>query len=147
MAKVILLEDVPGQGKKNDVINVSDGFARNYLLPQKKAVYATSDEVLRINKIKDQAIKRGKLANANNLKLKEKIRNEKIEITAKARGGKLFGSVTQKEISDALMKKGIHVSKNQIKIKNPIRKTGDFKVIVEISKEVDTILSLRVVGN
>ena len=97
--KVILLQDVKGQGKKGEMINISDGYARNFLFPRKLAVEATTDALNAKKNADAAAERRVRLEKENSLKLKEELKAKPVKISAKAgAGGRLFGSVTTKEI-------------------------------------------------
>ena len=136
--KVILQQDVKGQGKKGQTVEVSDGYARNFLLPKKLAVAATADN-MNAMKIKEKArlaqIEREKAAARETAKQLEGI---SVKITAKAGGaGKLFGAVTSKEIADALSAQhGIIVEKNKIVQAEPIKTFGTFQVKCKLGYEI-----------
>ena len=128
--KVILLENVKGQGKKGDMVNVSDGYARNFLLPKKLAMEATADAI-NAKKISDDAAKRRHdLEKQNALDLSKKLAEMPIKIKAKAgNGGRLFGSVTTKEISEALKAQyKIDIPKAKLTLDEPIKTFGTFEV-------------------
>lgn len=144
--KVILLQDVKGHGKKGDVVNASDGYARNFLLPNKLAVEATSQNLNDL-KNKQQAEsnrKKNELAEAK--KLAEQI--SKLDVIVKAKcgdNGKLFGSVTNKEIADTL--KSIYnlaIDKKKIVLSEPIRSIGSFQLEVKVYPEVSAKLNVKV---
>ena len=145
MIKVILKEDLTGQGKKNDIIEVSNGFARNFLFPKNKAVVATSDALAKIEAEKQKSESEEKKTKENNLQLKEKISALAIEIGKKSKDDKLFGSVSAKEIAAALSQKGVTVEPKKIIIETPIKSTGEHKVSVELDKDTRAILKIRIV--
>lgn len=136
--KVILQQDVKGQGKKGQTIEVSDGYARNFLLPKKLAVPATADN-MNAMRIKENArlaqIEREK---ENAKEVAKKLEGIKVTIKAKAgNGGKLFGAVTSKEISDALSAQhGITVEKNKIVQSDPIKNYGTYEVKCKLGYEI-----------
>ena len=136
--KVILEQDVKGKGKKGQMVNVADGYARNYLFPQKLAVPATSDN-LNAMKIREKArqaqLERDRAEAEENARRLEGI---VVKIPAKAGGaGKLFGSVTSKEISEALKEQcGISIEKNKIVQAEPIKTFGTFEVKCKLGFEV-----------
>ena len=125
--KVILLQDVKGKGKKGQMIEVSDGYARNFMLPRKVAIEATADAVntMRMNdKATQERIAREK---AEAMEISKKLREMTLTVTAKGGGaGRLFGSVTNQEIADALAKTGIKLDKRKIIIAEPIKNVGTF---------------------
>ncbi|MBQ8831637.1 MAG: 50S ribosomal protein L9 [Oscillospiraceae bacterium] len=136
--KVILQQDVKGQGKKGQTVEVSDGYARNFLFPKKLAVPATTDN-MNAMRIKENArlaqIEREKEAARETAK---KLEGIKVTIKAKSgNGGKLFGAVTSKEISDALAAQfGITVEKNKIVQSDPIKNYGTYEVKCKLGHEV-----------
>jgi len=136
--KVIFLTDVRGQGKKDEMKEVSDGYARNYLLPRKLAVEATSD-ALNAMKLKEKAKKaqmeKDKAAAKETAK---KLESLVVKVAAKGGGGgKLFGSVTSKEISDALAAQfDIAIDKNKIVQAEPIKSFGSYDVKCKLGYEV-----------
>lgn len=144
--KVIFLTDVRGQGKKDELKEVSDGYARNYLLPRKLVVEATADS-LNAMKIKEKAKKaqmeKEKAAARENAK---KLESLIVKIPAKAgAGGKLFGSVTSKEISDGL--KAQHdmiIEKNKIIQDEPIKSFGSFEVKCKLGFEITGTINVVV---
>ena len=145
--KVILSADVRGQGKKGEMKEVSDGYARNYLLPRGLAVAATEDN-LNAMKLRDAAkkkqIEKEKALAAENAKRLEGI---VVKIPAKAGGaGRLFGSVTSKEISDALAAQhGIVIEKNKIVQPEPIKSFGSYEVKCKFGYEISGVIHVQVV--
>ena len=136
--KVVLLADVKGQGKKNDVINVSDGYARNFLFPRKLAVEATNKV---LNEIKGQNEARQhrlevELAEARALAAKLDTLLIKIHATSGA-DGRLYGSITAKDIAEQLEKDyGIALDKRKIVLANPIRAYGQYDPDVKLYTDV-----------
>ena len=144
--KVILLQDVQGTGKKHQIVNVSDGYARNYLFPRKWAMEATAQavaEVERRNEL-ERAKEAAKHQEAEDLarQLKDKV----IHIEAKGgEKGKLYGSVTNQEIADALQAQhGIQLDKRKIELPEPIRTVGDSEVTVSLYAGVRVQMTVRV---
>ena len=144
--KVIFLTDVRGQGKKDEMKEVSDGYARNYLLPRKLAVEATSD-TLNAMKLKEKAkaaqiAKEKALAQENAKKLESIV----VKVSAKAgTGGRLFGSVTSKEISDALLKQfDISIDKKDIVQSEPIKNFGSYSVKCKLGHEINGTINVVV---
>ncbi len=145
--KVILNEDVKGQGKKGEMIEVSEGYARNYLLPRNLAVKATADN-LNALKLKEQAkkaqIEREKeQARAYAKQLGAAI----VKVRAKGGGsGKLFGSVTSKEIAEALKEQhGISLEKNRIILEENIKNFGSYEVKCKLGHEISGTIHVLVV--
>ena len=143
--KVILLQDVKGKGKKGQMIEVSDGYARNYMLPRKIAVEATPDAVntMRMNDKATQArIAREK---AEAMEISRKLREMTVTVTAKGGGaGRLFGSVTNQEIADALAKTGIKLDKRKIIIAEPIKNVGTYTVTCKLGYEISAPLTVKI---
>ena len=128
--KVILMQDVKGKGKKGQMIEVSDGYARNYMLPRKIAVEATADAVNTMRMNDKAAAEKAAKERAEAVELSKKLREMTLTVTAKGGGaGKLFGSVTNQEIADALKAAtGVELDKRKIVIAEPIKTVGTFTV-------------------
>ncbi len=144
--KVIFLTDVRGQGKKDEMKDVSDGYARNYLLPRKLAVEATSD-ALNAMKLKEKARKaQMEKEKAQAQEISQKLESLVVKVSAKGGGGgKLFGSVTSKEISDALAQQyDIVVDKNKIVQSEPIKSFGSYDVKCKLGYEVSGVIHVVV---
>ena len=144
--KVILLQDVKGTGKKDEIINVSDGFARNFLFPRRQAVEATalaSKELERKHAVERQ---REMEARADAEKKAHELKDKVILIVAKCGDkGRLYGSVTGQEIADALKAQhGIDIDKRKIDLEEPIRAVGDVKVNVWVYPNITTRMTVRV---
>lgn len=145
--KVIFNVDVKGQGKKGEMKEVSDGYARNYLLPRKLAMEANADN-LNAYKLKEKAkaaqIAREKAAAQETA---AKLSGIQVKIAAKAgSAGKLFGSVTSKEISEALREQfGIEIEKQKIVQAEPIKSFGTFEVKCKLGYEINGTVSVLVV--
>lgn len=136
--KVILQQDVKGHGKKGQMVDVSDGYARNYLLPRKLAVEATSDNINAM-KLKEAARqKKLEIEKAQAKEIADKLDSCIVKISAKAGGaGKLFGAVTSKEIADALLSQhGIEIEKNKIIQEEHIKTFGSFDVKCKLGFEI-----------
>ena len=143
--KVILLQDVKGKGKKGQMLEVSDGYARNFMLPKKLAIEATPDAIntMRMNdKATQERIAREKaevLATAN------KLREMTVVVTAKGGGnGRLFGSVTNAEIADALAKQGVKLDKRKIVLNETIKNVGTYTATCKLGYEISAPLSVKI---
>jgi large subunit ribosomal protein L9 len=144
--KVILQETMDGVGHLGDLVNVSDGYARNFLLPRNKAVEANSRSIKAFEHIKRVAAERAK---------KEKLEIEAhakkvsaVTLTMHAQVGKddkMFGSVTAKDIAEGLAEHGFTVDRRKIQLAQPIKELGTFTVPVKLPREVTATVSVRVV--
>ena len=144
--KVILQQDVRGQGKKGQLIDVSDGYARNFLLPRKLAILATPENVNTM-KMQDKARKAQEAAEkAEAEAVAAKLREITVKVTAKAgSGGRLFGAVTSKEIADSLKaQQGIDIAKTKIVQDEPIKSFGTYELKVKLGYEVSGTLKVMV---
>ena len=144
--KVILLQDVKGKGKKGQMLEVSDGYARNFMLPKKLAIEATPDAVntMRMNdKATQERIAREK---AEAMEISKKLREMTVVVNAKGGGnGRLFGSVTNQEIADALKaKSGIALDKRKIVISDPIKNVGTYTVTCKLGYEITAPLTVKI---
>jgi len=143
--KVVLLEDIKTLGKKGDVCEVSDGYGRNFLLARKKAVEATPANLNTLKLQKANADKLAAEALAAAQELCAKVEGTPIELKIKAgEGGKVFGSISGKEIAQALSDKGIEIDKKKIVLPDAIKKFGDFEVPIKLHKDVTAKLKVKV---
>lgn len=143
--KVILKADVKGQGKKGDIINVSDGYARNFLFKNGLAAEATASVVNSARISAEAAEHRKAVEKAEALELKKKLEGESVTVKIKVgETGKLFGSLNNQQIADALAEKGITVDKKKIVISEPIKSVGRYTVTVKCYAEVSAKLSVTV---
>ncbi|EGL82385.1 50S ribosomal protein L9 [Caldalkalibacillus thermarum TA2.A1] len=144
--KVILQQDVKGVGKKGEVKEVSDGYARNYLLKQNLAVEATPGNMKALMKKKQSEQKKAEEELRQAKELAAKLEQETVTLTAKAgEGGKLFGSITNKQIADQLKKMNYKIEKRKIVLDEPIRSLGVTHVPVKLHPEVTATLKVHVV--
>ncbi len=144
--KVILQQDVKGQGKKGEMIDAAEGYARNFLLPRKLAIPATPDAINTMN-LKEAARRKEEAANrAAAVAAADKLRGKTVKVAAKGgAGGKLFGAVTGREISEALAAQfGVEVTKQQI-VADPIKTFGVHEVKAKLGYEVSAGFSVEVV--
>lgn len=144
--KVIFLKDVKGKGKKGEVKNVADGYAQNFLLKQGLAIEAsnTNMKTLDSQKKKEEKLAAEELEQAK--KLKEQMEKLTVELSAKAgEGGRLFGSITSKQIAEALQKQHtIKIDKRKMEMEDAIRSLGFTKIPVKLHTEVTATLSVQV---
>ena len=143
--KVILLQDVKGKGKKGQMIEVSDGYARNFMLPKKMAIEATPDAVNTM-KMNDKATaERIAKEKAAALELSNKLRGMTLVVTAKGGGqGRLFGAVTNAEIATALDKQGIKLDKRKIVLSENIKNVGTYTATCKLGYEINAPLTVKI---
>ncbi|MBR3147155.1 MAG: 50S ribosomal protein L9 [Eubacterium sp.] len=143
---VILKKDVKGTGKAGDVVKVSDGYARNLLLPKGLAEEATKNNVHTLEKAKARREEEEAQARAEAEKQAEEMKKMRVTIVTKAgEGGKLFGSITTKDIAEALKEQcGISVDKRKIVLDQPIKEVGVTRVKVKIYPEITGTIAVEV---
>lgn len=144
--KVILKADVKALGKKGQVFEVSDGYARNFLFPKNLAVEATSGNLSDLASKKANEEKKKEKEKQDAQALAEKLKSLAVEIITKSgEGGRLFGSVTNKEIAEALkLKYGIEVDRRKLELKEPIKALGTFNVHAKLHPEVTAQFQVHV---
>ena len=145
--KVILQQDVRGQGKKGQLVEVSDGYARNFLLPRKLAVIATAEN---LNTMKQQEKARKAQEAAEKAEAEataKKLEGLMVKIPAKAgEGGRLFGAVTAKEVSEALADQfGVNIPKARLVLDEPIKSCGGYQIRAKLGYEVSGTVNVVVV--
>ncbi len=142
--KVILQQDVKGKGKKGQLVEVSDGYARNFLLPHKLAVVANADNVntmkLQEQARREQEAKERAVAQA----LSQRLKNCPVKLSVKSgAGGRLFGSITAKEIAEGLnAQHGISINKAKLVLEEPIKTCGTFEVKCKLGYEITGVLKV-----
>lgn len=148
MAKiqVILTQDVAGQGRKGDLISVSDGYAKNFILKNNKGIIATAEELKRIENQKKKDAKRNEEEKQKSIALKERLEKEKLVIEVKVgENGKLFGAITNKEVSAELEKKfGVKIDRK--KIECSIKALGEHKAVLKLHPEVKAEITVVTKG-
>ena len=144
--KVILLQDVKGKGKKGQMLEVSDGYARNYMLPKKLAIEATADAINTKNMNDKAAAEKTAKERAAAVEISRRIRELTVTVKAKGGGaGRLFGSVTTQEIADALKASaGITLDKRKIVLADPIKSVGTYTVQCKLGYEITAPLTVKI---
>ena len=146
--EIILIQDVERLGSKDDIVNVKDGYARNYLIPRKKAIAATESakKVLAEN-VRQRAHKEARLREEA-LSIAEKLENKVVKIGAKViSSGKIFGSVNTIQVAEAINKKGFEIDRRQITLpKESIKEVGTYNAKIKLYKDVIVDLEFNVVG-
>ena len=144
--KVILQQDIKGKGKRGQMIEVSDGYARNYMLPRKLAVEATADNVNTMRMTDKANQERRQKEREEAFAFSNRMKDMVVVVRAKGGGaGRLFGSVTTQEIADAIKaQEGIDIDKRKIVLDGQIKTTGDYQVKAKLGYEITAELKLRV---
>lgn len=144
--KVVLLESVSKLGGKGEVVQVSNGYARNFLFPKKLAVVAGTGEQKIADELKRIAARRQTKESEEAKLIAEKLGSINCIVKAKAgESDKLFGSVTSQDIAEALKKEGLDIDKKQIEIEKPIKELGNYEVPVKLAGEVTGTLKVTVI--
>ena len=146
--KVILLDNIKGVGKKDDIINANDGYARNYLFPKKLAIEANKANLAKLQSKKDShEFKRSEERNSSE-KIKEQVEKITLKIHVKAgENGKIFGGVTSKEISEELKKQyNIEIDKKKIDMKETIKSLGSFIINIKLCEDINAKLRVLIVN-
>ena len=146
--KVILTQDIKGVGKKDEIINANDGYARNFLLPRKMAVEANSQNMSLLQGRKDSANFKKEQEKENALKIQEKLTKIILKIKVKAGGnGKIFGSITSKEIATELKNQyNIEIDKKKILLKDSIKEIGIFNIEIKLYEGIIGKLKIDIIA-
>ncbi len=146
--KVILLDNIKGVGKKDEIINASDGYARNFLFPKKLAVEANAENMSKLNNKKEAASYKKDVEKQKAEELAKKLKGIMLKIRVKAgENGKIFGGVTAKEISENLKEQyNFEVDKKKIELKDTIKTLGEFNVQVKLFEGVVANLKVEVIS-
>lgn len=146
--KVILLQDVKSLGKKGDIVETADGYGRNYLLPRKLAKEANAANVNQAKADKATAAHRAAQAKDEAVVLGAQV--EKVVVTIKMRlgeNGKMFGSVTSKDVAEALIKQtGLNIDRRKIELKNSVKSLGEYTAVAKLHPEVTSQFKVMVVA-
>jgi large subunit ribosomal protein L9 len=145
--KVILKEDVHGLGKAGQIINVKDGYARNFLFPKGLALVADEKNMRLLEYQKKKFEEQAKKKRQDAESIAERLTG--IQITIKSKAGedqKLFGSITSKDIAEALQKEGFSIERKQIMISEPIKRLGEYEVEVKLHSNINAKLKINVVA-
>ena len=146
--KVILQQDVKGKGKKGDLVNVADGYARNFLLPKKLAVHATPENLTVMKQQEKTRLKKLEADKAKANEIAAKLGNVIVKIKARSGGdgGKLFGSITSREISEELLKQhDVDIDKHKISQDEPIKSFGSYEVKCKLGFEITGTINVLVI--
>lgn len=144
--QVILIKDISGIGKKGEIKNVADGYARNFLIPKGFAILATEVNLKKLQEEKKRTAVLAQKEKETALEFSQRLKNVAITITRKTgEENKIFGSVTKEDIVEALSKKGFLIDKKMVAISHPIKLLGVYTIPIKFHKEVETEISVRVV--
>lgn len=144
--KVILLSDIKNVGKKDEILNANDGYARNFLFPKKLAVEATPDNLKKLKEKKDSEAHKKELDKQSAMETSEKIKKIELNLKVKAgENGKIFGGITAKEISEELKKQyNIEIDKKKIALSETIKTLGKFSVDIKLYEGIVAKLVLNI---
>ncbi|MFH1562187.1 MAG: 50S ribosomal protein L9 [Nitrospirota bacterium] len=144
--QIILQNDISGVGKKGEIKNVSEGYARNFLIPKGFGIPATESNLKKLHEDKKRIAVLAQREKESAIEFSQGLKNISITISRKAgEENKIFGSVTKEDIVDALSKKGFKIDKKMVDISQPIKLLGVYTIPIKLHKEVETKASLRVV--
>lgn len=145
--KVVLLQDVKAQGKKDDIVEVSEGYARNFLFPKKLAIPADAKAINDIKNKKSSEAHKIELERAAAKEIAEKLNQTTVKIVAEAgKDGKFYGAVTSKDIAEALKAQAkIEVDKRKVILDSPIKSFGTYKVDIKLYQEISGRVTIMVI--
>lgn len=145
--KVILLEDVKSVGKKGELVNASDGYAKNFLFPKKLAVEATKSNLndFELKQRAEEKRKKEELEQAQNIA--KELENKTVTVKVKTgENGKLFGSVTNKEVAEEIVKQtGMEIDKKKVSIGDPIKMVGERTAMIKLHPKVSAEITIKIV--
>ena len=146
--KVILLDNIKGVGKKDEIINAAEGYARNYLFPKKLAVEANSENLSKLNNKKEAASYKKDVEKKNAEELAQRLKGIMLKVKVKSgENGKIFGGVTAKEISENLrVQYDLDIDKKKIELKDTIKTIGEFTVPIKLFEGVIGSLKVDVIS-
>jgi len=144
--KVILFQDIQNIGKAGDIKEVSAGYARNFLLPQKLAEIATDASIKNVATLKSKATALEQADLEKTQALAETLQGREIMITAKEKDGKLFGSINAKMIAKELKKENLDINEKAIQLSEPIKEVGEYDVKVELAHGIEVAIHIIVEG-
>ncbi len=146
-AKIILLQNIKNLGQKDEIKEVTFGYARNFLIPQKLAILVLPQEIKRLEEIKKIKTAQQEKATEKAEELKKKLEKMAVEIKARAdEKGRLFGSIGRKEVVETLKERGIEIDKDRIEMEEPIKEIGEHWVRVRLEKDIEAKMKIIVLG-
>ncbi len=145
--EIILLQDIPKLGSKDDIVKVKTGYAVNYLIPRGLAIQATKSAKKMLEEKKRQQAKKIEKARAEAEALAEKLKDLKLQIPVKAgENGKIFGSVTNFQVADALKEKGFDIDRKSIAMPEHIKELGTYKATIKLFKDITAEIEFEVIA-
>ncbi|MGC2697251.1 MAG: 50S ribosomal protein L9 [Candidatus Angelobacter sp.] len=143
--EVILKEDVPKLGHRGEVVKVAEGYGRNYLLPHKLAIEATTANRAVIEQMKQSAVRKSAVEKADADALAKQLEGTTLSFKRKA-GEKdhLFGSVTSSDIAEALERKGFNIDRRKIQLNEPLKNLGDFDIVIRLHRDINSKVKVTV---
>ena len=145
--KVILLENVEKLGVKGDIKEVANGYARNLLIPNKKAIMATKEEIAKLEKQKQVEAQQAEQELSRYQEVATQLDGLELEILAKVgEEGKLFGTITANQVVEKLKEQGIEIQKNQVKLTDPIKELGEYEVNIAFPHNLEAKIKIIVAG-
>lgn len=144
--KIILLQDVKGLGKKGDIKEAAEGYARNFLFVKKLARKASEGIVREATAMKNKQIEKNQMELDNMHQIASSIKNLSVTIKSKEADGKLFGSIHAKEIVEALKKEGFEIPEKAVVLKNPIKKIGEYSMDIKLDYGVKSNITVVIEG-
>lgn len=144
--KVILLADVQGHGKKGEIVEVNDNYARNYLVPRKLAQEATKAVLNEYNQKLEREARLAQQEKEEAMELKRQLEGKTITVKVRCGGGKMYGSVTAQDVADGLSELGYTVDKKKIILKDTIRTPGIYDVDIRVYRETLARIKINVVA-
>lgn len=146
--KVILLEDVKGTGKKDELVDVKQGFAENFLIPNKKAVVANKENLEKLKIKKENLEAKKKKTKENSKNIANILKDKTVEVKVKTGSdGKLFGTVTNKDIEERLLEDfNLKIDRKRIKIQEKIKTKGEYKVDIKLEEGIEATIKVLVKG-
>lgn len=143
--RVILLQDIEKVGKKFEVVEVADGYARNFLIPKKLAEPVTKESLARVKIFKEEEAKKAEEELAKIQELATALDDQEIEIKEKVKeDGQLFGSINEANIIQALAEQGLNIKKKWIKLERPIKEIGEYDILLELEHGLEAKIKLIV---
>jgi len=143
--QIILQEDVDKLGNRGEVVEVAEGYARNYLLPRKLAMEATTGNLNRLERMRTTFAKREATERGDAERVADSLKDVAITLTRKAgESEQLFGSVNAADIAEALAAQGVTIDRRKIQLNEPIKQLGDFQVPVKLHRDIVTNLNVKV---